>query len=196
MKKKLCWLIITTLSLGISFHSSHASDIDSIFVRAKSGLSFYSNTEPVSNAVGIGLDLGFRAENGLGTSVVTRLNFKNNGTLTPSTDTTSNITEVNSLYLGINPNYTFTSGIATLSFGFGVGILSVSTLEAISPDRTSTPLTDVKITRFALAPNVELDFEIYQNLYANVGLQHVLSFGDVSPRPNFILPTLGFSYKF
>ena len=108
--------------------------------------------------------------------------------------------EIKSLFLGVIPSYSVVKGIATLSFGLGAGVLVVNTQSKthitsnFGPSESlSTPETSK--SKLALAPTIEIDFEIASGFFANAGVQYIISFG-TSPKPSFISPMAGLGYRF
>lgn len=142
----------------------------------------------------LGLDLGFRAENGFGVAASAKRNFLGSGTAAIGT-TSSLRTEVTSLFLGVVPSYSVTKGIATLSFGLGAGVVAVTTQVDSLGDAAALSTPEITRSRFALAPSIDADFEIVQGLFANVSVQYVVGLGE-SPIPGFFAPMAGIGYRF
>jgi len=192
-------LIVSLFALSIFSASlpSEASETDTLLVRAKAGPSFYSNVNPVTSTFGVGLDLGFRNVNGLGLAGAARLNFLGSGQDEVNSNTTVR-TEVKSLFLGIIPSYAVSKGIATLSFGLGLGVLSLTTQTdtfVTLPTSSTSSTPETTKSRFAIAPTFEMDFAIASGLFANVGAQYIVGLGD-SPKPGIISPMVGIGYNF
>ncbi len=197
MKKKCLVGAMLSIVMNLGMTTiANAAETDTIYVRAKAGPSFYSNVDPVSSVFGLGLDLGFRTASGFGLAGMAKLNFLGSAQDTSSPNVTIR-TEVKSLFLGVIPSYSVNKGIATISFGLGIGVLSVTTQTDTfinSPSSTSSSPETSK-SRFALAPSIDVDFDIISGLFANVGVQYVASFGE-SPKPSFISPMAGVGYRF
>lgn len=186
---------LLVLAAGMIFNStSQAADTDTIYIRATGGPSFYSNLEPVSSAIGVGLDLGFRSQSGFGLAAMTKLNFMADGR-TEITTSDSSRTEIKALFFGVNPHYAVTKGIATLSFGLGVGALSVTDQVDYFTTPSSPSSPERTRTRFALAPNVGADFDIYSGIFGSVAFQYIATRGE-SPKPALISTMAGVGYRF
>jgi len=164
-----------------------------IYFRAKGGPSFYSNLDPINSTFGLGLDLGFKSTSGFGISAMGILNLEKNETLTAVGQTVS--TDIGTLFLGLSPSFFITQKVFHLSFGLGLGVLRLSQDVSTTPNLGSTTYATASSSRFALVPNVQLDFLLGSNFFLNIGFQYIFSFGD-SPKPAFLSPMGGFGYSF
>jgi hypothetical protein len=185
MKNKITLCAALIASSMIPLRSAQAADVDSIFVRVKAGPTFYSNFDPITSTLGTGLDLGYRAQSGFGLAASAKFNLNESEQISSGTATSK------SLVFGVEPNYSVTKGIATLSFGVGVGVLS-STSD-LNPN-SGSDTTSTTNSRSALMPDVEADLDIGAGAFVNVSVQYVASFG--TPHPSFVSPMAGIGYRF
>lgn len=160
-----------------------AAEVEQIFVRAKAGYSIFSKLDPVSSAFAVGLDLGFRSASGFGVTGVAKLGLEGNAY--QSGIFGSGTTRAKTRFLGIVPTYSVTKGVATLSFGLGLGTYALTTNSG----------SDVTTSRFALAPEFQADFAITQCMFLNIGASYITSLGK---EPNFgeFLPMAGIGFQF
>lgn len=172
-----------------------AGDQDQIFVRAKAGPTFYSGVDPVTSGFGLGLDMGFIFPSGFGLVASGIINPQSSGYVYGGTSGTSSTSYLQSLFLGIGPTYSINKGIATISFGLGLGMLSTTAHSTTSDSTTSTTTASTTTSRLAIAPNVQVDLEIASGISGNIGIQYIAGFGD-SPKPSMVSPMAGIGYKF
>jgi hypothetical protein len=163
-----------------------------MYFRVKGGASFYSNMNPITSAVGLGFDFGFKSNSGFGISAMGILNLKETGQVSILQNTVTS--ESSTLFLGLQPTFSITRKVVYLSFGLGLGVLNISQDVTVPGSGVSTN-TNSSISKFALAPNIQLDFPLGSNFFVNAGFQYVLSFGE-APKPGFLSPMGGFSYSF
>lgn len=189
MKKSLILPLLGVLFLSFAMASVEAADVDTLFIRAKAGPLFLSKTEPVTSDFGVGLDLGFRNVSGFGIAGMARMGFgATEYVYTGSSNTSNTSVEVQTMFLGAIPSYSVNKGIATLSFGLGIGGFTVKTEIGTSANRDSK-------TRLALVPSFDLDLALGAGLLFNIGIQHIATLGS-SPHAGATIPMAGFGYNF
>jgi hypothetical protein len=195
LRKTLIFAVALIAAVGIQ--SARAGDIDTILVRAKAGPTFYSNVDPISSTFSTGLDIGFRAANGFGITGTGVMSFQGSGYL-GSGGSSSPTTKCNakSLFLGVVPSFSVSKNVVTLTFGLGLGVLSLTQNQDVYGTGVSSySTTETTRSRFALAPSFELDIPVYSGIYANAGMQYIAAFGS-SPSPSYIFPSAGVGYRF
>lgn len=164
-----------------------------LYFRLKGGPSFYSNLDPITSTIGLGFDLGFKSTSGFGISAMGILNLEKVEALAAVGQSVT--TDIDTLFLGLSPSFFITHKGINLSFGLGMGVLRVGQDVLISPNVGQNTSASTSSSRFALAPNVQLDFLLGSNFFLNIGFQYIFSFGD-SPKPAFFSPMGGFGLRF
>lgn len=183
--------------VGSVFFSTavQAAEVNSILVRAKAGPVFYSNVDPISSAFGFGLNLGYRANSGFGLSGISFASLSASAQTSTNNDGSYVTSFAKSLFVGVAPSYSVSKSFVTLSFGLGVGVLSLTQYQYVSSSTAAYTTPEQTRSRLALAPGFEMDFEITAGLFANLGVQYVAGLGE-SPCPSYVLPAAGFGYRF
>jgi hypothetical protein len=103
-------------------------------------------------------------------------------------------------FIALNPSYSFTKSIATMTFGLGIGAYVVQSSGSMAVytdpygDGPSTSFSQ-SYSRFALAPNLTVDFAITSGFFANFGLMYLASAGP-APHLGALLPSAGVGAKF
>jgi hypothetical protein len=178
---------------------------ESIFLRARAGFAFYSNTGQISSAFGYGLDLGFALGNGFVLTGMGRLNISANHITSTSSTTINSITtpgtfsgsKLDSKFFGVAPGFQVNKGIATVTFGVGIGALLTNSgsLETTSSLGSESAIPTESRSKFALAPAMDLDLDLLAGVSANLGISYIASVGS-DPRLSFFLPMAGIGYRF
>ncbi len=163
-----------------------ADETETIFVRAKFGNSYFSSLDPVSSALGVGLDLGFRTAGGFGLTGMAKLGFDGS-----KYDGTGDLT-VQTRFFGIAPTYSVTKGAAILTFGIGVGTYALTSQYRVGYNASPTK---VSTSRLGIAPLVQADFALSSSISLGVGTSYLVSLGK---KPNFseFLPMAGIGFLF
>lgn len=175
--------------LALSFlvsGSALSAEVDTIFVRAKFGNSYFSGLDPVGSALGVGLDLGFRAASGFGLTGIAKLGFEET-----SYQGSAN-SSVMTRFFGIAPTYSATKGAATLTFGLGFGTYALTSKFG---GGSGIPSSEVSTSRLGIAPLVQADFAVSSSISLNIGTTYLVSLGK---KPNFgeFLPMAGIGFMF
>lgn len=189
MKKSFALVLFGIFVMSFTSSSVKAADVDTLFIRAKAGPLYLSKTDPVTSDFGVGLDLGFRNASGFGIAGMARMGFGGEEYIATASNIYSSTTyHVESMFLGAVPSYSVSKGIATLSFGLGIGGFTVKTEINNTANRSS-------YTRLAVVPSFDLDLALGAGLIFNLGIQHIASLGS-SPHAGATIPMAGLGYNF
>lgn len=177
-------LLVLTFLLT-PFTSLIADTTEAVFFRIKGGMGFYSNLNPISSAPVIGMDVGYRAPNGLGVTGTSRFFLS-------QSEVSANIsTEASVKLFALTPTYSITKGKACITLGLGIG----GALVSIGSGTVGVGQFLTTVSEFVLAPSMDADFVITDSFAFNAGIQFIKSLGS-QPNLAIIAPTIGAALMF
>jgi hypothetical protein len=190
--KKSGWLLALVPVFLVSA-PVRAEEVESIYFRVKAGPQYFSGLSPVSSAIGVGLDLGYRTAGGFGVHGMARLGF-NGETDTSSAVTSYPIDRAKTRFLGVAPGFAVTKDSTRLSFALGAGAYTVSNEQTISTGSSTAIVGPFTTTRFGLAPTIDIDFALGSSVGFTLGISYVTSVGS---KPHFseFTPMAGLAFQ-
>ncbi len=191
---KFSKLVVSWVFMMVSFQAGAAVDQEEVFLRAKAGPSFHSNTGSISSGFGLGLDMGFNLGGRFGFIASGMINPEDRTSEYSSSSSSDSTTKLETKYFGAGPTFAVGKGLASMTVGLQVGVLSLNS-------EVSTTLIQNKVkvesssSKVALAPHIDMNIRIIAGLLGTVSLKYIAALGD-SPNPSVFYPTAGVGYQF
>jgi hypothetical protein len=185
--KKLLTSTFPLLMLFGIFPSApaRAAEVEQLSLSLNAGASVYSNMDPISTSVGLGLDAAFRFNNGFGIMGTTQFNLPAKGQLAGGWGDV----DVWSVQLGILPTYTVAKESMAMSLGLGVGTWILNTKS------TSAALAGGNDSRLTFLAALNVTFDITDRMFLGLSLRYGRALNGAT-KPSYISPMGSVGLKF